>query len=182
MVLEFNLLHWSSFWVRNRTRLVPIPERDGPRMLRISKLTDYAIVLMSRMAAHEGETLTATSLADATRIGRATVTKLLKMLAAHGLLQSVQGRRGGYSLARSPSEIAMTDIIEAVEGPIAMTECTLHGSDCGIEDMCNTRDHWQHINRAVHTALAGVKLDALTEAEPPPAVVNWRPRADGAPR
>jgi FeS assembly SUF system regulator len=147
-------------------------------MLRISKLSDYAIVLLCVMAKQEGRTLTARSLAQATGVTAPTVTKLLKQLAAHGLLRSVQGRRGGYGLARDAAAITLTEIIEAVDGPIAMTECNLDEHDCGIEESCNAQTHWRLINVAVRQALSGVSLDALT-APTPSVPVTWHASPPG---
>lgn len=138
-------------------------------MLRISKLSDYAIVLLSCLASRDASPANAKTVADVTRIAQPTVVKLLKMLTSAGLLNSVQGRHGGYTLARDPKAISLTEIIEAVDGPIAMTECTTDDSGCGIERSCLTRQHWLHINNAVKHALTGVSLADLIS---PPRVVT----------
>lgn len=145
-------------------------------MLRIGKLTDYSIVLLSCMARDCNETVNARGLATATGIAQPTVMKLLKILAAHGLLHSVLGRGGGYRLARRPQQIALTEIIEAVEGPIALTECNLDSGDCGIQQQCNTRPHWMHINDAVRQALNGVTLEQLI-APHSSVEVSWTGRS-----
>jgi FeS assembly SUF system regulator len=144
-------------------------------VLRIGKLTDYSIVLLSSMARDRDDTVNARGLAAATGIGQPTVMKLLKILTAHGLLHSVQGRGGGYRLARRPQQIALTEIIEAVEGPIALTECNLDSGDCGIQRQCNTRPHWMHINHAVRQALNGVTLEQLITTQAP-VEVTWTGR------
>lgn len=138
-------------------------------MLRISKLSDYAIVLLSCLASRDDAPATAKAVADATQIAQPTVVKLLKMLTSAGLLNSVQGRHGGYTLARKPGEISLTEIIEAVDGPIAMTECNTDTSGCGIERSCVTRGHWLYINTAVKRALTGITLADLVS---PPQVVT----------
>lgn len=138
-------------------------------MLRISKLSDYAIVLLTVVVNQRSEHSTALELSALTRIAEPTVKKLLKQLTAAGLLRSVRGRHGGYMLARSPSQIAVTQILEAVEGPVALTECTLlDGGDCGIETDCSMRDHWKQINQAIRLALDQVTLAQLTTPQAQP--------------
>ena len=134
-------------------------------MLRLSKLGDYAIVLMSSLSLRDRYTAPARVLAAETKIPWPTVVKLLKILAAGGAVRSVQGRNGGYSLARPPSQISLTEIIEVVEGPIAITECTGEASDCGIENSCQVRRHWLVINGVVRKALTGISLADLAPAE-----------------
>mgnify|MGYP006272870393 CR=1 FL=1 len=144
-------------------------------MLRISKLSDYAIVLLTTMAEQHSHAVNAVRLAERTGLAKPTVTKLLKLLAADGLLQSIQGRHGGYQLAIEPADISIRRIIEAVDGPIAITECSHTTGDCGIEQTCHSRGHWQQINRAVRQALADVKLEQLAqEAARPEAIVMQR--------
>ncbi len=135
-------------------------------MLRISKLSDYAIVLLTAMAEQDAAIVNAGSLARATGLARPTVTKLLKVLAFHGMLVSIQGRNGGYRLAVPPGDISMQQIIEAVDGPIAITECNQATGDCTIEQSCQSRRHWRRINQAVRQALADVKLSQLIHPEP----------------
>jgi FeS assembly SUF system regulator len=147
-------------------------------VLRIGKLTDYSIVLLSCMAKEQGHTVNARGLAESTGIGQPTVMKLLKIMTAHGLLHSVQGRGGGYRLARPARQIPLTEIIEAVEGPIALTECNLDSGDCGIQHQCNTRPHWMHINNAIREALNGVTLEQLI-AQRTAVEVSWTGRGDG---
>jgi FeS assembly SUF system regulator len=128
-------------------------------MIRLSKLTDYAIVLMVQ-AARSGGTRTARQLAQETRLPLPTVGKVLKVLSRHDFLVSTRGARGGYSLGRDAEEICMADLIEALEGPIALTECSSgpSGSGCSHEAHCPTRQPWLHINNVVRDALADVRL------------------------
>ena len=132
-------------------------------MLRITKLTDYGIVMMAHFAKHDVDTLvSAREVADATRISPPTVSKLLKMLTKQELLHSVRGANGGYRLGRSPEHIDVSEIIEALEGPLAMTECAdSRVSSCEGEDCCPLRDHWRQINLAVKTALKTITLADL---------------------
>jgi FeS assembly SUF system regulator len=142
-------------------------------MLRISKLSDYAIVLLCEIARERsGQGATARQLAESTQIALPTVVKLLKLLKDHGVLLSMQGRNGGYRLARRPGETNLAVIIEAVEGPIALTECMTEDLDCQIHSKCNTRPHWVHINAAFRQALSVVTLnDLITGMMPVP--VSW---------
>lgn len=143
-------------------------------MLRISKLSDYAIVLLSEIARQtSGEGMTARQLAGRTEIALPTVVKLLKQLKEQGVLLSTQGRNGGYRLAREAAATHLALIIEAVEGPIALTECVAEDVDCQIHDTCNTRNHWVYINAAFRQALTVVTLQDLTSGVLP-VQVHWR--------
>jgi FeS assembly SUF system regulator len=143
-------------------------------MLRISKLSDYAIVLLSELAVDRTTSATARSLADATRLSQPTVVKLLKILTRQGVLSSAQGRNGGYALARSPGDITLAEIIEAVDGPIAMSECNRDESACGIESNCGTRTHWLYINSAVRQALTAISLRDLIAPPAQIKPITWR--------
>lgn len=101
-------------------------------------------------------------LAEQTQISAPTVSKLLKRLSQAGLLESSRGAQGGYRLARAPENISMADVINALEGPIGLTECALHNGRCGIESDCSLRSNWQIITRAVREALDGVSLAEMT--------------------
>ena len=130
-------------------------------MIRLGRLTDYGIVLMAHLAdAGEGPHA-ARDLAAETRLPLPAVSKLLKMLTREGLLASSRGAKGGYQLARPASEITVPEMIEALEGPIALTDCTLHEGACSQESSCHVRTPWQRINRAVHDALARIRLSDL---------------------
>ena len=110
-------------------------------MIRIAKLTDYAIVLLSHMAREpEGSVCTARGLVADSRLPLPTVGKILKTLSRAGILVSHRGAKGGYTLARSPGEISIAEIVAAVEGPIALTECSAGGPDlCVLEPFCPVR-------------------------------------------
>ncbi|HEY3355571.1 MAG TPA: SUF system Fe-S cluster assembly regulator [Polyangia bacterium] len=130
----------------------------------MSKLTDYGIILMACFARdHARPVLTSRDLAVRARLSPPTVSKLLKLLARQQLLVSHRGVKGGYSLARAPETITVADVITALEGPIALADCTdrLPGL-CRIEALCPVRDNWQRINRAVCDALEGLTLADLT--------------------
>ncbi len=137
-------------------------------MIRLSRLADYSVALMTHMADQPDRMLNGTDLAAALHLPPPTVSKLLGKLARAGLLTSYRGVEGGYTLARRPDSITMADIISAVDGPIAMTECieTSVSGGCTIEAVCPARASWQKINDAVRNALAGV---TLADVIPPPS-------------
>src|SRR5215472_15717937 len=105
-------------------------------MLRISKLTDYATLILAHLADDAGGVHTAVALAERSHVGVATVSKVLKELQRAGLVISTRGAHGGYALARPASTISAADIIDSVEGPVALTECVSHPGQCGLESSC----------------------------------------------
>jgi len=137
--------------------------------MRLSSLTDYAVVMLTAAARHCGvrRRLNATLLADETGIPLPTVQKLVSRLSSAGLIESARGTGGGFRLARPAAAISLADIIEAVEGPIAMTACVDSGRhDCAIEENCRVKPHWNAVNGAVRGALQGVSLADLSYQEP----------------
>jgi FeS assembly SUF system regulator len=137
-------------------------------MLRISKLTDYATVILAQLAESETGRHTAAEVAGATGLGVPTVSKLLKELQRAGLVASTRGARGGYALARAPESISAADIIDAVEGPVGLTECATTPGQCGIEHTCRVGSSWQRVNLAIRRSLHEVKLTQLTGRDAPP--------------
>ena len=127
-------------------------------MLRVTKLTDYATVVLTVLAARPGEVLSATELADAAGLEPPTVSKLLKPLAQAGLVEGLRGVHGGYRLARAATDISLIEIVEAMEGPLAITECSHDQSQCGIAQQCGVRSNWRLINDVLAEALRGVTL------------------------
>ena len=127
-------------------------------MIRITKQTDYGIVLLTHLAVHPERQYNAPDLAAEAHLPLPMVSKILKLLAREGLLASHRGVKGGYSLARQPEAISMAEIIAALEGPIAITECISVEGDCSHEPLCPVRSNWRRINQAVRTALAGITL------------------------
>lgn len=149
-------------------------------MLRVSKLTDYATVVLAQMAREPGSVHTAAGLAESTHLARPTVSKLLKQFARVGLLESYRGAHGGYLLAVAPEQISATQIIDTVEGPMAVTECSLGSDMCEIQDVCNIGHHWQRINRAIRAALDEITLaDLATPAAVPMPRMNLRELVTG---
>lgn len=130
-------------------------------MLRVSKLTDYATVVMTAMAEDPSSVLSASELAARAGLETTTVAKVLKPLAQAGLVEGFRGSNGGYRLARGPGLITLADIVEALEGPLAMTECSMHAGQCGIEAHCDARPKWQRVNAAIVDALRGISLQSM---------------------
>ena len=129
--------------------------------MRLSNLADYAVVTMSAAARHCGGGRTsATELAEETGLPLPTVQKLVSILGKAGLLRSVRGAGGGLQLARPAAAITVADIVEAVEGPIALTQC-VEGQDCAVDHACSLKPHWPVINQALRGALAGIPLTQL---------------------
>jgi FeS assembly SUF system regulator len=131
-------------------------------MLRIAKLTDYATVLMVRLAREPARRFSAGQLADEVGLPLPTVAKLLKRLLRAQLLTSVRGAGGGYTLAHAPHAISVADVVKAIEGPVALTECARGQGHCALENDCTTRANWQLISRAVRVALEAVSLADMT--------------------
>ena len=129
-------------------------------MLRISKLTDYAILMMVELT-RTREVLSAHAIAERIRVEVPTASKVLKLLAGAGLLESFRGASGGYRVTRSAAEISVAEVIAAIEGPIAMTECSVEQGLCSQEDSCDLRGNWQRISLAVADALEQVSLDEM---------------------
>ena len=148
-------------------------------MLRISKLTDYGTVILACLASPPGRRHTAAEVAERTRLALPTVSKLLKSFHRAGLVTSVRGARGGYELARPAQQISAASIIDAIEGPVAITECSGDHSACDLQTSCSTGNSWQRINAAIRRSLDGISLAQLSGHE---AVAIWRPELVGAVR
>ena len=128
-------------------------------MIRISRLTDYGIVLMSHIAAHAADVHNAAEVAHDAHLPLPTVSKLLRLLTKEGLLESHRGVKGGYGLARRAEDITVGHVISALEGPVAITTCTNNSpGECQHEGRCPVRSHWHLINIAVRQALDSVTL------------------------
>ncbi len=150
-------------------------------MLRMSKLTDYGLVLLTHMAQEHRDhggvpgmkeagdgvpdgvpgMKTAHELAERSHVPLPTVSKILKELSKAGIVVSHRGRRGGYSLSRPPQQISVAAVLEALEGPVALTECSTTSGTCSLEPVCVAKGHWGPISRAIHRTLARLPLSAL---------------------
>ena len=136
-------------------------------MLRVTKLTDYATVILTVLASEPDAVLSASELAERARLEPTTVSKILKPLAQSGLVAAFRGANGGYRLAHPADEIGLIDIVEALEGPLGMTECSVHVGSCGIEQSCGVRANWHRINEVVIDALRGITLAQMLAPLPP---------------
>jgi len=147
-------------------------------MIRMTRLTDYGMVLLTFCARHPERPLANTrDLAAEAHLPVPTVGKILKLLAKKGLLVSHRGVRGGYVLARHPDQITVADIVNALEGPVAITDCSAHSeTTCDLEQSCPVATNWQRINQVVWDALGGITLAELARPLPERLVTlgNWR--------
>ena len=147
-------------------------------MIRLTRISDYGIVLMTLLAARGGAApRNARQVAMAAGLPLPVVRKILKVLTREGLLASHRGSKGGYSLARSPEKISAAEMIAALDGPIALTECAIHPGLCEQEDSCHVREPWKRITAVVHHALNSVTLADLAR----PALDAAALRADAIP-
>ena len=137
-------------------------------MLKVSRLADYAVVVLVKLG-HGTAVRNATSLAGETGVPEPTVAKVLKALCQSGLVTSQRGARGGYRLARALSEVRITDVITAIDGPIALTACVDgETGGCPSEGRCPVRGRWDMVNRAVHAALERITLEEIENTIPAP--------------
>ena len=140
-------------------------------MLRITKQSDYAIVLMTHIASSEDLWLNASELATQAGLPQPIVSKILKLLTRGGLLTSQRGVKGGYSLERPSAAISVAEIIEALEGPISVTECVEESpAECSQEAFCRVRGNWQRINHVLRDALSEITLEEMARSTSTPLV------------
>jgi FeS assembly SUF system regulator len=146
-------------------------------MLKLSRLTDYGTVVLAHMARAPDARHRASELALATHLGEATVRKLLKLLTRGGIVVSQRGAGGGYTLARPPDRISAVEVIDALEGPVALTECSGEHHSCEHERGCALEHNWQQINRAVREALRAISLAELARPRGTTAPLRFHPAA-----
>ncbi len=127
-------------------------------MIKLSKLTDYSVVILAHMARGEGTLMTASGLAAQSGLPEPTVAKVLKMLARGAVISSVRGASGGYVLERKPEDISIATVIVALEGPVVLTECVSSGGGCCHEKSCSVKGQWDPVNDAMKAALENVTL------------------------
>lgn len=132
-------------------------------MLRLSKLTDYGTVIMTHMARQPARVYSAAELAAAVGVAVPTAGKILKTLARGKLVRSLRGARGGYLLARPPGEISIAEVIDALEGPVGVTECSAATGLCAQEASCSLRGNWQRVNEVVRRALGRFTLADMAQ-------------------
>ena len=153
-------------------------------MFRLNRLTDYAVVVMAQMAQHSDAVRTAPQISEYTGVPLPTVAKILNALNRERLVISQRGATGGYALSRPAAEITVAEIIQALEGPIALTACVDGNSgDCCVETLCPMRGNWDKVNKAIRGALSTVSLEDMT-----PSLLVWddpkevaQPAVQGAP-
>ena len=136
-------------------------------MLRITRLTDYGTVVLAHLARDNADLSSAAQVATATGLALPTVSKLLKALAKADLVSSTRGSHGGYQLARDARKISAADVIDALEGPVSITECSASDSHCSFEASCNVGSAWQRINVAIRRALDDISLADLLRSNRP---------------
>ena len=134
-------------------------------MLRVTKLTDYATLVLATLAEAPARVHSAADLAERARLELPTVSKVLKPLAHAGLVAGFRGAAGGYKLARPAEQIALIEIVEAIEGKLGLTECSGEHSNCEYEPHCGTRGHWHKVNEVIAGALRGVSLAQMLSPE-----------------
>ena len=127
-------------------------------MLRISRLTDYATVVLVAMLSNKKDLISASELSDVTDINFPTVSKILKILYKAKIVESVRGINGGYKLIKNGMDISVAEIIDAIEGPIAITDCSSHKCHCKHESHCSTGLAWQDINESIRSLLTNIPL------------------------
>ncbi len=130
-------------------------------MLRISRLTDYGTMILVHLAGQDAGLCSASDVAAGTHLALPTVQKLLKTLAKSGLVGSVRGAGGGYRLRRAPEDISAAEILNVLEGPVAITECSTDLHQCELEPLCQVGSAWQKINRAIRSAMEDIRLSDL---------------------
>jgi FeS assembly SUF system regulator len=136
-------------------------------MFKLSKATDYGIVLMAQLARDPSDAPhNARELAEGCDLPVPMVSKILKALAKQGLLESQRGSKGGYRLARAPEELPVSEMVRVLEGPVALTDCAIGPELCEHETICAVREPWQMINRVVERALSDVTLADLVRPSP----------------
>lgn len=128
-------------------------------MLRISKLTDYGIVVLDQLAQSGAVKLSADDVAQRTGLAMPTVRKVMKSLVDAGLVLAQRGAKGGYRLAKAPHQVRVLDVVEAFEGPVSLTECSTEAHRCDITAHCSLSSNWGGINQLLMKVLARVTLD-----------------------
>jgi len=131
-------------------------------MMKLSKMTDYAVILLAEMAMKDGQLISASHLAMKTNLPEPTVSKLLKMLARQNIIQSVRGANGGYQLVQKPENITIAHVVNATDGPVMLTACADQDNDCCERTQeCSMRGKWSPLNQAMNHALESISLSQM---------------------
>ena len=134
-------------------------------MIKLSKMTDYAVVILAEMAQGDGQLMTASGLSEKTGLPEPTVAKVLKLLARGGMVESSRGINGGYKLTKLPADISMASVITSLEGPVQLTSCVDGSEECCNHSVnCAMRGKWNPVNAAMQRALEDVTLAQMLEA------------------
>jgi FeS assembly SUF system regulator len=141
-------------------------------MLRLTKLTDYAIVILSEMASNPAARLSSSQLAAATGVNEPTVAKILKQLTCAQMIGSHRGVQGGYQLLTTGDKITMRQIIEAIDGPIAIADCVNGATGCSVKHKCRVRGNWDKVNNAIIGALDGLTLGEMMQQQNMPVAAE----------
>lgn len=141
-------------------------------MLRLSKITDYGVLILRNMATSSSQLISARELADQLQLGLPTVSKILKRLVAHQLVESARGSAGGYQLSRAPNRINLAQIICALEGELAITECSGASTSCSMHTHCALKPNWQVVNEVIFTVLSNLTLADMMNNLSTQAVLN----------
>ena len=134
-------------------------------MLKFSKKVDYGLILLSKLR-EEGEAASAREIAKRYNLPQSMVANILKSLATSGILTSTRGAQGGYEMARQAKEISLADVVEALEGPLSLVECSAGKMDCKFIELCPTHDPLQMIHKKFEEFMAGLTIDQILEARP----------------
>lgn len=132
-------------------------------MVKLGKLTDYAVVTLVHMHMHKGTLMSASYLSELTQFPQPTMSKILKILGGAKLITSSRGKDGGYQLDHE--DISLKEIIEAMEGPIAITSCAEEGHECSMSNICVSKGRWSPVNEAIKIALEEVKLSDMVASQ-----------------
>lgn len=144
-------------------------------MLRISKMTDYGTLVLAHLAVGSRRLASAPEVSAATGLGGATVSKILKTLSRAGLVTATRGSQGGYRLAREATAITAAEIIDAFDGPVAITDCAAGAENCELESVCGVGTAWQKINLAIRRSLEDISLADLQRNNGIPAAIPLIP-------
>ncbi len=144
-------------------------------MIILSKLADYGVIVASHLAAATPAQETTGQIATATRLSSTTVAKVLKLLAKAEIVKAARGAAGGYRLARAAADISVAEIVAAIDGAFAITQCTGHAAPCDRIAYCGTRPHWTRINQAIGQALDSIGLDEMVTRPPTVPTISVKP-------
>lgn len=133
-------------------------------MIKLSKMTDYAVVILAELAHGDGILMTASGLSEKTGLPEPTVAKVLKLLARGGMIESSRGINGGYKLIKMPGDISMASVITSLEGPVQLTSCVDGNEECCNHSLnCAMKGKWNPVNAAMQKALEDVSLAQMLE-------------------